>query len=162
MFARTFRRTCARTCRRSSLSLPPLPPLLFLIHEEAKPLVLREGSRHPRPPAGLSVNPAAAGIAAGRADPRILPSPKPSPERSRNSRKAPEPTGALAWRAYCEAIKRAIRARTRCWNPKMGGIFGNLVKGTLAMMAAPMAVFYVEAQPSDLHREKARPQSTWL
>ena len=37
--------------------------------------------------------------------PEALASPKPTPERSRKPRKAPEPMRvALAWRAYCEAI----------------------------------------------------------
>jgi len=76
--------------------------------------------------------------------PEALASPKPTPERSRKPRKAPEPTRvALAWRAYCEAIAERYPGEDPVWNPKMGGIFGNLVK-QLGDAAAPVAVFYVK------------------
>ena len=112
--------------------------------EEAKASSLAVGLTPPPPPVGLS----------GQSQPRqesqqgalipdILPSPKPSPERSRNPRKAPEPTRvALAWRAYCEAIKRRYPGEVPIWNAKMGGIFGKLVKD-FGDDAAPMAAFYV-------------------
>ena len=76
--------------------------------------------------------------------PEALASPKPAPERSAKPRKAPEPTRvALAWRAYCAAIAERYPGEDPVWNPKMGGIFGNLVK-QLGDAAAPVAVFYVK------------------
>jgi hypothetical protein len=87
----------------------------------------------PPPPSGTQ----------GALIPDVLASPKPTPERNRKPRKAPEPTRvALAWRAYSAAIQERYPLEKPVWNNKMGGIFGNLVK-QLGDDAIPVAAFYV-------------------
>lgn len=120
-------------------------PVIEPVKEPVKRTLFAVGHTPPPHPVGLSgQSQPRQESQQGALIPEALASPKQAPERSRKPRKAPEPTRvALAWRAYCAAIAERYPGEDPVWNPKMGGIFGNLVK-QLGDAAAPVAVFYVK------------------